>query len=60
MWQHWVNAVLGLWVIVLAFLGLTGTTMMWTLVITGVVVAVLAFWGAMGSNELTSTRRAYQ
>ncbi|MDR3546751.1 MAG: hypothetical protein P4M11_00495 [Candidatus Pacebacteria bacterium] len=51
---------LGLWVIVLAFLGLTGTTMMWTLVITGVVVAVLAFWGAMGSNELTSTRRAYQ
>ena len=50
MWQQWVNGVLGLWVIVVAFLGFTGATLMWTLAITGVVVAVLGFWGAMGTS----------
>lgn len=51
MWQHWINALLGLWVVVIAFLGLGGTTLMWTLVITGVVIAVLALWGSMGASS---------
>jgi len=42
MWQQWVNAVLGLWVIVVPFTGMTGSTLMWTLVVTGIAVAVLA------------------
>lgn len=50
MWQQWVNGILGLWVIVVAFLGFTGSTLMWTLAITGIVVAVLGFWGAMSAN----------
>ena len=46
MWQNWVNGILGIWVIVVAFLGFTGSTLMWTLVVTGLVVAILGFWAA--------------
>ncbi len=46
MWQQWVNGILGLWVIVVPFLGLTAQAFTWTLVVTGLVVAVLGFWGA--------------
>jgi hypothetical protein len=46
MWQDWLNGILGIWVIVIAFLGLTGSSLEWTLVVTGVVVAVLGFWAA--------------
>ncbi len=45
MWQQWINGILGLWVIVIPFLGLTDGTLTWTLVITGIVIAVLGFWG---------------
>lgn len=46
MWQQWLNGVLGLWVIVVPFLGLSATANTWTLAITGIVVAILGFWGA--------------
>lgn len=46
MWQQWVNGILGLWVIIVPFLGFTGTQNVWTLGITGLVIAVLGFWGA--------------
>ncbi len=46
MWQHWVNGILGLWVIIVPFLGLTTQDFMWTLVVTGLVIAVMGFWGA--------------
>lgn len=46
MWQQWINGILGLWVILVPFLGLTTSALMWTLVVTGVVIAVLGFWGA--------------
>lgn len=55
MWQHWINAILGLWVIALAFVGLTGATFMWTLVVTGLVVAILGFWGALDNSERSTT-----
>ncbi|MGH7175180.1 MAG: SPW repeat domain-containing protein [Minisyncoccia bacterium] len=46
-WQHWLNAILGIWVVVIPFLALTGGALTWTLVITGAVILVLGFWGAM-------------
>ena len=46
MWQQWVNAILGLIVVAVPFLGLTAATFTWTLVIVGAAVAVLGFWGA--------------
>jgi VIT1/CCC1 family predicted Fe2+/Mn2+ transporter len=60
MWQQWVNAILGVWLIVLAFLGFTGATLMWSLAITGLVVAILGVWGALGDQSSTSRRAAYQ
>ena len=61
MWQHWVNVVIGLAVIVVAFLGLTGATLMWTLIVAGALVAILGLWGAMSEGStMTNTRQAYQ
>ena len=46
MWQQWVNGVLGLWVLLVPFLGLTDAQNTWTFASTGLVIAILGFWGA--------------
>lgn len=46
MWKDWIHAVLGLWIVLVAFLGLSGSALMLTLVVTGLAVAVLGLWGA--------------
>jgi hypothetical protein len=56
MWQHWVNALLGLAVIAVPFIGLTGNAMTWTLAIIGIVVAALGFWGALADTDYGTTR----
>lgn len=53
MWQQWINALLGLWVIVLALLGLAGDTMAWTLAITGLAIAALGAWGQCNTIRYT-------
>jgi hypothetical protein len=40
MWQAWTNAVLGLWLMVAAFLGLGPTVNLWDNLIVGIVVAI--------------------
>ena len=59
MWQQWVNALLGLWVVAVPFLGFTEANMMWALVITGIAIAVLALWGG-AYEQSTSHRRDFQ
>ncbi|VAW33071.1 hypothetical protein MNBD_CPR01-97 [hydrothermal vent metagenome] len=44
MWQHWLNGILGLWVIVMALMGLQNMT---TIVVTGAIISVVGFWGAL-------------
>lgn len=46
MWKQWVNALFGAGVIVVPFLGLTGSTLAWTLAIMGAVVLALSLWAA--------------
>lgn len=46
MWQQWVNGILGLWVIIIPFVGL-GSNSKIVLIVTGVVIAILGFWGAL-------------
>jgi hypothetical protein len=53
MWQQWVNGILGIWIIIVPFLGLSASANLWTLAITGLVVAILGFWGA-GEAQSTS------
>ncbi len=53
MWKQWTNALLGAAVVVVPFLGLTGTAFAWTLVILGVAVIALSLWttGEVSTDE---------
>jgi len=42
MWQAWVNGILGLWLIVAAFLGFGATANLWNDLIVGLVVAIVS------------------
>jgi hypothetical protein len=44
--MQWVNAILGVWLIAVPFLGFTAVGLMWALVLSGIAVAVFAVWGA--------------
>jgi len=46
MWKNWLNGILGLWVLISPFVGLSGGAMQTNLVIVGIVIAVLGFWSA--------------
>jgi VIT1/CCC1 family predicted Fe2+/Mn2+ transporter len=50
--ESWINAILGLWLIVAPFvLGFSAVTAaMWNSIIIGVVVAVLGAWSAIATN----------
>lgn len=60
MWQQWINAILGLWVIAVPFIGITGSALVWTLAITGIVIAVLGIWGAQQEQEIEHALRELQ
>lgn len=44
MWQAWLNGIIGLWLILSAFLGFGDVAKTWNLVICGILVAVFGFW----------------
>ncbi|MBI4114583.1 MAG: hypothetical protein HY445_01940 [Candidatus Niyogibacteria bacterium] len=46
MWKNWLLGILGLWIILLPFLGLNLTLARTLFIITGIAVAVLGFWAA--------------
>jgi len=51
MWQDWINGVLGLWVILMPFLGFDPGLGKTLTIVTGVVIAVLGFWAAMAASK---------
>ncbi|MEK9166333.1 MAG: hypothetical protein AAB846_01210 [Patescibacteria group bacterium] len=50
MWQNWLLGFLGLWVILMPFLGFPLGLHRALTIITGVLIAVLGFWSASGSR----------
>lgn len=50
MWRNWLVGLLGLWVILVPFLGFSSGANTVVLVITGIVVAVFGFWAASGER----------
>jgi hypothetical protein len=52
MWQQWTNALLGLLVVMLGFLGLSSDTLMWTLAAVGIAIAGIGVWGAMQHDQM--------
>ena len=51
MWQNWINAVLGLWLILSGYVGLDAASMATNVTIVGIVLAVLAVWVAVGERS---------
>lgn len=51
MWQQWVNGILGLWILLSAFLPFQDRTVMWNLIIVGLAVTVLGFWSATSTSK---------
>ncbi|MBI4363652.1 MAG: SPW repeat protein [Candidatus Doudnabacteria bacterium] len=47
MWQHWINLLAGIWLIISPYVGFSTAAMTTNLVITGVIVGGLSLWGAM-------------
>ncbi len=54
MWQDWINGILGLAIIGLAFMNLSGTTLAWSLGVIGVIIAALGFWAAGTAGPKTA------
>lgn len=46
-WQHWVNALLGLWVILSAITDFTFVSQTTNLTITGLLIVLFGIWGAV-------------
>lgn len=59
MWKQWVNAILGLLVLAVPFLGLSAAALTWTLAISGIIVAVLAIWSVAESSSALESDRGY-
>jgi hypothetical protein len=51
MWQQWLNMVLGLWIILSAYLGMTVQGMTTNLTLSGILIAGLALWGALKAQS---------
>ncbi|MCL4425773.1 MAG: SPW repeat protein [Firmicutes bacterium] len=52
MWQHWVNLILGIWLIIAPFvLGYGKSAGAWNDVLVGIVVAIVAYWGTTVRNR---------
>jgi hypothetical protein len=59
MWQDYLNAILGLAVLVIAFVGLTGATLSWTLGILGLAILILGLWSASASSSSSDFERRH-
>jgi len=59
-WISWVNAVLGIWVVIAPWvlLGTPSRAIIWNNVITGAVVIVFAIWSAAATNTGSDTNAA--
>jgi len=44
MWKDWINGILGLWVVLLAFIGIPFNAKAILMIITGLAIAFLSFW----------------
>ena len=57
MWKNWINGILGLWLIISPFVGMTLAGMTTNLVIVGIVVAVLSFVGLYQTDYQRQTHQ---
>lgn len=51
MWHQWLTGILGLGIVLIGLLGLSGLTLTMTLIVTGFLVAALGFYAAGTTEE---------
>ena len=49
-WANWLLGILGIWVVIVPYLGFADSALKILLVITGIVIAILGFWAAAAKN----------
>ncbi len=59
MWQNFINGFLGLWVVLLGFLGLPASLSRILLVITGIIISVLSFWSTSAVSKAEAESSVY-
>ena len=59
MWQHWVNATLGLWIILSPFLGMSTSEMILNFIIVGTIIALLSFAEAHRTGNYGGHKQMY-
>lgn len=55
MWQHWVNFILGLWIVLSGYVGLSVAGMVTNVTLVGAVIAILGIWGALAEQSYHQT-----
>lgn len=51
MWYHWLTGIMGLGIVLVGLLGLSGLLLTWTLIVVGFLVAALGFFAAGATEE---------
>ena len=59
MWQNWINTILGLWIMLSTFLGMSVSEMTTNLLVVGAVIAVLSFWGEYSAGQFGMNRHMH-
>lgn len=54
MWQHWINFILGIILLILAYTGAGATT----LAVMGILIIIFALWGALAGGGSRRTAQA--
>ncbi len=55
-WQNWVNIILGIGVVAVAFSGFAEATLMWTLIILGAAIVLVELWESNTISMLEESR----
>ncbi|NOY35829.1 MAG: hypothetical protein GXP44_02835 [bacterium] len=50
MWRDWINGILGVWLIVLGFLGFPASVKAILVIATGIIIAFLSFWKGVSAR----------
>ncbi len=50
MWQNWINALVGAWLVIASLLNMSAATMEMNLLVGGAAVAILGIWSLLESS----------
>ena len=51
MWQQWLTGILGLAIVLIGLMGLSGLALTWSLIVVGFLVAAIGFYAAGETEE---------